>query len=138
VTNQNYTDTCSYDSSSGIVSCSHGSDLIQFTYGYAPGTVSSSASTGRNPAYADPSLAAGSCGSGISVNAHTSCPFAQHVVDEYEQQARQAGSPGSFAVYSYSPVTNHNYTDACSYDSSSGIVSCSHGSDLIQFAYGSR
>ena len=135
VTNQSYTDTCSYDSSSATVSCSHGGDLIQFNYGYTPGVVSSSASGGWNPPSAESTPAAGSCDGSISINAHTSCAFAQNVVDQYNQQAQQAGAPETFAVHAYSPVTNESYTDTCSYDSSSATVSCSHGGDLIQFNY---
>ena len=135
VTNQSYTDTCSYDSSNATVSCSHGGDLIQFNYGYTPGVVSSSLPGAWNPPSAESTPAPGSCAGRISINAHTSCQFAQNVVDEYNQLAQQAGAPGTFAVHAYSPVTNQSYTDTCSYDSSNATVSCSHGGDLIQFNY---
>jgi hypothetical protein len=85
-----------------------------------------------------PTSAAGTCAGGIYVNAQTSCPFAQNVVAQYTRDAEQAGAPGSFNVYAYSPVTNKGYADSCGYSASTGLVSCSHGSDLIQFAYGSR
>lgn len=81
--------------------------------------------------------AVGSCG-GISVNSQTSCPFAQNVVAQYTQEAQEVGSPGSFDVYAYGPVTGQSYADTCTYSSSTGTVSCSHGSELIQFAHGSR
>jgi hypothetical protein len=131
VTGLSYTDLCTYSPSDAGVSCSHGSDLIQFTYGNVSVPVSA-------PTPADPISASGSCGGGISVNAQTSCPFAENVAGQYTRQAEQAGSPGSFDVNAYSPVTGKNYTDSCGYSRSTGIVSCSHGSDLIQFAYGSR
>jgi hypothetical protein len=38
----------------------------------------------------------------------------------------------------YSPVTGRSYSDSCSYNGYSEVVSCSHGSDLIEFAYASR
>jgi hypothetical protein len=83
------------------------------------------------------SPASGSCG-GISLNSQTSCPFAQNVVAQYSQEAEQAGGAGSFNVNAYSPVTGRSYTDACNYSPSANVVSCSHGSDLIQFAYTAR
>ena len=85
-----------------------------------------------------PASASGSCGGGINVNSQTSCPFAQNVVEQYTQDAQQAGAPGPFNVYAYSPVTGKSYSDSCGYSSSTDSVSCSHGSDLIEFAYGSR
>jgi hypothetical protein len=130
VTGQNYTDTCTYSTWNGMVSCSHGSDLIQFAYADAALPAASS----------EPSASTsggGSCGSGISINSNTSCQFAQNVVDDYMSEA-EAGSPGSLAVQAYSPVTGKNYTDTCTYTSSNGMVSCSHGSDLIQFSYASQ
>jgi len=131
VTGGSYTDLCTYTSSDADVSCSHGSDLIQFAYGNVSVPVS-------NPAPTDPISASGSCGGGISVNAQTSCPFAENVVAQYTRQAETSGGPSSFDVSAYSPVTDKSYTDSCGYSNSTGIVSCSHGSDLIQFAYGSR
>jgi hypothetical protein len=128
VTGQNYTDTCSYSPSTGTVSCSHGSDLIQFAYGDVPSYGSQPSGSGS---------ATGSCGGSISINDHTSCQFAQNVVDQYMSEVG-AGSPESLDVYAYSPVTGQNYTDTCTYTSSNDMVSCSHGSDLIQFAYGSQ
>ena len=130
VTGQSYTDGCSYNWSTDIVSCSHGSDLIQFAYGSSSEPVS-------RPAASAPISASGSCG-GINLNSQTSCAFAQNVVAQYTQQAQRAGAPSSTDVYAYSPVTGQSYTDSCSYNSSTDIVSCSHGSDLVQFAYGSR
>jgi hypothetical protein len=113
------------------VSCSHGSGLIQFAYGDVSATAAVSQPS-------DSGSASGNCGGGISVNANTSCPFAQNVVDRYIQSAENAGSPGSFAVQAYSPVTGMSYTDSCGYGTSTDVVSCSHGSDLIEFTYGSR
>lgn len=131
VTGQSYTDLCTYTSSDAIVSCSHGSDLIEFAYGNVSEPVS-------DPAPAAPVSASGSCGGGISVNSQTSCPFAENVLAQYTRQAENAGGPRSFDVSAYSPVTGSSYTDTCDYSDASGIVSCSHGSDLIEFAYGSR
>jgi hypothetical protein len=131
VTGQSYTDLCSYGPSNAVVSCSHGSDLIQFAYGSVAEPVSTSA-----PAH--PISASGSCGSGISVNGQTSCAFAQNVVQRYTEEAQQAGAPRSFDVAAFSTVTGKSYTDSCGYSWSTGIVSCSHGSDLVQFAYGPR
>jgi hypothetical protein len=131
VTGESYTDTCNYSSSSGAVSCSHGSDLIQFGYSDV-----SAASTDSQPS--DSGSASGNCGRGINVNSNTSCAFAQNIVDQYTQSADDAGSPGSFVVEAYSPVTGKSYTDNCGYSSSTDLVSCSHGSDLIEFTYGSR
>jgi hypothetical protein len=131
VTGLSYTDLCTYTPPAAVVSCSHGSDLIQFAYVNVVEPVST-------PASAAPISAGGTCGSGISVNAQTSCPFAENVVGQYTRQAQQAGASRSFDVSAYSPVTGKNYTDSCGYSLSTGIVSCSHGSDLIQFAYGSH
>jgi hypothetical protein len=130
-TGQNYTDTCGYSPSDGTVSCSHGSDLIQFSYGdvSAPAVGSEPSGSGSG---------SGSCGAGISINANTSCQFAQSVVAQYMQSAQNSASPGSFAVEAYSPVTGKSYTDSCGYSSSTDTVSCSHGSDLIEFTYGSH
>jgi hypothetical protein len=134
VTGQNYTDACTY--SGGTVSCSHGSDLIQFSYGDAAQPAASTQYCGCSPQSSGSTSDASSC-SGISINASTSCPFAQNVVNEYMGQAG-AGSPGSLDVQAYSPVTGKNYTDTCTYTSSDDMVSCSHGSDQIQFAYSSH
>jgi hypothetical protein len=131
VTGKSYTDTCSYNPSTGIVSCSHGSDLIEFAYGDVADPVTI-------PLPANSSPTSGSCGDGIDVNSATSCPFAQNVVEQYTQQAEQADGPGSFDVSAYSPVTGKSYTDSCAYSPCTEMVSCSHGSDLIEFAYGSR
>jgi hypothetical protein len=131
VTGKSYSDSCGYNSSTAIVSCSHGSDLIQFAYGDIPAPASSSA-----PAV--PDSTSGSCGGGITINSQTSCQFAQNVVEQYTQDAQQAGAPGPFNVSAYSPVTGKSYSDNCGYNSSTAIVSCSHGSDLVEFAYSSR
>jgi hypothetical protein len=59
-------------------------------------------------------------------------------VAQYTRQAQQSGGPGSFTVNAYSPVTGRSYSDSCNYNGYSEIVSCSHGSDLVEFAYASR
>ncbi len=47
------------------------------------------------------------CGSGLSVNSVTTCPFARNVRDAYE------GSGGSSVIDVYSPVTKITYTMTC-------------------------
>jgi hypothetical protein len=75
------------------------------------------------------------CDQNISVNASTSCTFADNVFSQYAEAAQQAGAPGSYSVVAYSPETGQDYTDGCNYNPQSQIVLCSHGSDLIQFPY---
>lgn len=75
------------------------------------------------------------CDQNISVNSATSCQFADNVFYQYAQDVQQAGAPGSYVVYAYSPVTGQNYDDSCNYNPANQIVLCSHGSDLIQFPY---
>jgi hypothetical protein len=55
-----------------------------------------------------PTAGPSSCGGGISVNASTTCPFAQNVAEEY----RSSGGASSIEVYS--PVTKQTYTMSCS------------------------
>ena len=75
------------------------------------------------------------CDQNISVNSATSCPFAANVFYQYAQDVQSGGGPGTYTVYVYSPATGQNYNDTCSYNPANQIVSCSHGSDLIQFPY---
>ncbi len=68
------------------------------------------------------SAASISCGDGLSVNNHTSCPFARAVRDAYES------SGGEATVVAYSPVTNQAYTMTCT----SGIPTvCRGGNDAV-------
>jgi len=73
------------------------------------------------------------CGQNISVNSSTSCAFANNVFAQYANAVQQASGPLSTDVTATSPVTGATYTDNCQYNSSTQIVLCSHGSDLIQF-----
>lgn len=71
---------------------------------------------------ASSSAASISCGDGLSVNNHTSCPFARAVRDAYES------SGGESTVVAYSPVTNQAYTMTCT----SGIPTvCRGGNDAV-------
>ncbi|MGI8557004.1 MAG: hypothetical protein ACR2ND_01635 [Solirubrobacteraceae bacterium] len=74
-----------------------------------------------------------SCDQNISVNSATTCPFADNVFAAYAQDVQQTGGPESVVVYAYSSATGQTYTDACNYSSSTQVVLCSHGSDLVQF-----
>jgi hypothetical protein len=67
----------------------------------APSTTGSTSSGGAIPS------GAGGCGSGIYVNAQTSCPFALNVASDYL-------SSGSSSVTSYSPATGNTYAMTCS------------------------
>ena len=74
---------------------------------------------------AAPALA--NCGGGVSVNADTSCPFAENV----DQAWLTSGSADTFSVYS--PVTGLNYTMTCT-----GIdpVTCTGGNNaLVQITF---
>lgn len=74
------------------------------------------------------------CDQNISVNSSTtSCAFADNVFAQYANAVQQAGGPLSTDVTATSPVTGASYSDSCQYNSSTQIVLCSHGSDLIQF-----
>jgi hypothetical protein len=75
------------------------------------------------------------CDQNISVNSSTSCQFADNVFYQYAQDVQQAGGPGSYYVYAFSPASSQTYTDACNYNPANQTVLCSHGSDLIQFPY---
>ncbi len=55
-----------------------------------------------------PSSAGSTCGSGISVNSVTTCPFARNVASEYRR------SGGASVIEVYSPVTKITYTMSCS------------------------
>ena len=73
------------------------------------------------------------CDQNISVNSSTSCSFADNVFAQYANAVQQASGPLSTYVTATSPVTGATYSDSCQYNSSTQIVLCSHGSDLIQF-----
>jgi hypothetical protein len=60
------------------------------------------------------------CGSGITANAVTTCPFARNVVKAYRS------SGGAADVDAYSPVTNENYHMACS---GTSTTTCTGGND---------
>lgn len=87
--------------------------------------------TSATPAPA-PAPALTSCGQSVSVNSDTSCPFAVNLFTEYALAVAN-GAPFSTDVTAASPVTGDTYTDSCQYEASSGMVSCSHGTDLVQF-----
>jgi hypothetical protein len=76
-----------------------------------------------------------SCDQNISINSATTCAFADNVFYQYAQDVQQAGGPGSYFVYAYSPATGQSYNDSCNNNPTNQIVLCSHGSDLIQFPY---
>jgi hypothetical protein len=86
------------------------------------------------PAASPPPAPAGglaSCGSpadqgGISVNAHTSCPFAENVRSAWES------SGGASSVTAYSPVTGMSYTLSCA-ASGAGYEVCSSGVNYVEF-----
>jgi serine/threonine-protein kinase len=66
-----------------------------------------------------------SCGSPVSANAHTSCPFANSV---YEVVAINNGSAvGTYSVYS--SVTDRYYTMACGFEETRMV--CRGGNDAI-------
>jgi hypothetical protein len=67
----------------------------------------------------------GSCGGELSVNSHTSCPFAQNVENAYYAEV---GS-GSGEVVAYSPVTERDYTMSCS----GSPHECTGGDDAAVF-----
>jgi hypothetical protein len=74
------------------------------------------------------------CGSpadqgGISVNSHTSCPFAQNVRSAWES------SGGASTVSAYSPVTGLTYTLSCT-ATGTGYEVCSSGGNYVEFAAG--
>ena len=99
---------------------------------------SSSTSTSTQQSAAPPSGSPSgltSCDQNISINSATSCAFADNVFYQYAQDVQQAGAPGSYIVYAYSPATSQSYNDTCSYNPTNQIVLCSHGSDLVQFPY---
>jgi hypothetical protein len=68
----------------------------------------------------------------ISINGSTSCGFANAVFAQYAVDVQQGGA-GSYDVVATSPSTGAGYTDNCQLNSTTQIVDCSHGSDLIQF-----
>lgn len=134
---------CSDDPSSPLPHCAGGTS--------APATSAPATSApGCTPYYGNPNHCAGgtsapatsapatssgstSC-SGITINSATSCAFAEKVQAAYDSAVGQA--PVSTSVTAYSPVTNQTYTEQCnveSEDASIHLVSCSHGSDSIQF-----
>jgi hypothetical protein len=90
------------------------------------------AAPSTTPSSSPPGLSA--CDQNISINASTtSCAFADNVFTQYANAVQQAGGQLSTDVTATSPVTRATYTDSCQYNSSTQIVLCSHGSDLIQF-----
>ena len=73
------------------------------------------------------------CDQNISVNSATSCAFADNVFAQYASAVQAASGPLSTDVTAASPATGATYTDNCQFNSSTQIVLCSHGTDLIQF-----
>jgi hypothetical protein len=72
-----------------------------------------------------PSPTGGSCGGELSVNANTSCPFAENVEQAY--YAEVGSGPGE--VVAYSPVTNRTYVMSCS----GSPHECTGGDDAAVF-----
>lgn len=98
-------------------------------------TVSTSGTTTNPPPPPPSSLTPCSGNSNVSVDATTtSCEFAINVYNGYTQQAQQSGA-GDYQVSAFSPKTGQSYIDTCNYDSNRQVVTCSHGSDVIQFGY---
>ncbi len=97
------------------------------TAGSAPTVPPSAAAP---PSATPPGLVA--CDQNISVNASTSCPFADNVFNQYAIDVQHGGS-GSYQVYAYSPATGDTYTDNCQLNSATQFIDCSHGGDLVQF-----
>jgi hypothetical protein len=92
--------------------------------GAAPNTGGTGpASPGLSPACGDPN---------ISINGSTSCGFADTVFAQYATDVQQGGA-SSYDVYATSAATGTSYTDSCQLNSTTQIVDCSHGSDLVQF-----
>ena len=89
------------------------------------------AAPSTTPSSSPPGLSA--CDQNISVNSDTSCAFADIVFAGYANAVQQSGGPLSTDVIATSPVTGATYSDNCEYNSSTQIVLCSHGTDLIQF-----
>lgn len=88
--------------------------------------------TSAPAAPAAPAAGLSYCGSpadqgGISVNSHTSCPFAENVESAWES------SGGASSVTAYSPVTGLTYTLSCT-ASGTGYEVCSSGGNYIEFA----
>jgi len=78
------------------------------------------------PAYTQTEPNTSYCGSpayagGVSVNADTSCPFAENVESAWE-------ASGDGSVTAYSPVTGLDYTMYCS-DTGTGYVLCTGGNN---------
>ena len=55
------------------------------------------------------------CEGAVFVNDHTSCPFAQNVLEQYEIANPKGAASGadSWVIDAWSPVTNQNYTMTC-------------------------
>jgi hypothetical protein len=73
-----------------------------------------------------------SCDQNIQGNTSTSCSFADSVFGAYARDVQGRGA-GSYDVEAFSSATGNDYTDTCSYNTATGLVDCSHGSDLVQF-----
>jgi len=67
----------------------------------------------------------GSCGGELSVNAHTSCPFAEAVEQVYFEIV--GSGPGT--VVAYSPVTERSYTMTCT----GSPHECTGGDDAVVY-----
>jgi hypothetical protein len=92
----------------------------------APATTTTGDGTYYVPAPAPTvSPTAGSCGGELSVNSHTTCPFAQNVENAY--YAEVGSGPGE--VVAYSPVTERDYTMSCS----GSPHECTGGDDAAVF-----
>jgi hypothetical protein len=98
----------------------------------APSTtvVEQGAAAGASPA--SPALAPACGDPNISINGSTSCGFADNVFAQYAGDVQQGGA-ASYEVYATSPATGATYTDDCQLNSTTQLVDCSHGSDLVQF-----
>lgn len=73
--------------------------------GSAPAPTDSSSA----PAPSSPTSSSSNCGSEVSVNSVTSCPFGENVMSAYFEEV----GTGSGSVYAYSPTTSRSYSMYC-------------------------
>ena len=75
------------------------------------------------------------CEGAVFVNDHTSCPFAQNVLEQYEIANPKGAASGadSWVINAWSPVTNQNYTMTCLREGDAVI--CRGGNDAAVFCY---
>jgi hypothetical protein len=81
--------------------------------------------SGAGTTQSSPNSGLTACDQNISVNAVTSCPFAENVFKSYWQNYKANGAQASAVVSAYSPVTSKAYTMTCTSDGTT--VSCTGG-----------